>query len=357
MDPHRPDDIDEEEWELVSAHDWLRLSQTRKDELRHTMETRPRGVWSEYVSHGYVMLRKWERCGGGQVVIPLKVYGETPDESGLTEEDLFGDDESENDEPSYSPTSPDYSPESPTYGAAGSSETPSMTPPKAEPVPRGSKRKIVDDDEQMDKRQHTGTTLVEVIDSDDEQVERTTKLLPISADMFATFSNSMVEMEQKLKEKLKVVTEELKDTKCQLELADKSNNVLLANAAKKKEKRREMKAKMLEMQEELEEKTHTIDMLQHGTRVLVNASRVMSNMLCEKSAGQSAPLDDNGCSICMVKVADMVAKDCGHTICSGCVPRLLAMENGEDCPRCRQNHNGFVKIHTSGLKIESGVAE
>jgi hypothetical protein len=114
---------------------------------------------------------------------------------------------------------------------------------------------------------------------------------------------------------------------------------------------------MLEMQEELEEKTHTIDMLQHGTRVLVNASRVMTNMLCGKSNGAPAPLDDNGCAICMVRVADMVARGCGHTICSNCVPQLLAMEKGDECPRCRQQHNGFVQIHTSGLKIESSVAE
>jgi hypothetical protein len=352
-----PSDIAIEDWELLDdPNEWLDKPRTDRDSLRLIMRTTPRATWSQHVIDNYVLLRKWERCGSGQSEEPLRLYGEA-------EEDLFGSDDDERQpeprsptspsysptSPSYSPTSPsynpqasaapvyrptspDYSPESPTYGVAVQ-ETPPATPPKVEPE-RRSKRKIVDD-------------------SDDEEPAAkkpcfSVEIGPVDGHVFAAFSNAASEVLAHVRKKNKKLTKELAETKDREVGLQEANEKLEHSLQREQARVEDLMTSLREAVEELGKKKKAVD-------VLINGNCVMGDHLRGKSNGEPAPSGDNGCCICMTKFGDMVARDCGHTVCSDCVPILVGMDNGQLCPTCRQPHNGFVEFRASGYKIESAV--
>jgi len=146
-----PADIESDEWELIASTDWTHYSRDHRDHLCQVMKSTPVDCWSDYVRTKYVMLRKWERCGGGQDEEPLRVHGEAADEPD-------------------SPTSPSYSQESPLDVVVPE------TPPRL-------KRKIVDEDEHAAKRPQSST-----------------ELQPVSGFVFAAFSNAAASVETGLRD-------------------------------------------------------------------------------------------------------------------------------------------------------------
>lgn len=380
MDDRCPSDISFDAWAAVGSNDWMHYSRDHRVYLRSIMETTPKSLWSFYVHDKYVMLRKWERRGRGQDEEPLVLRPEP--EQAVDEEELFGsdeedveeqaadnlfgsdeeeresgDEESEPDQPgsptspSYSPTSPDYSldadaapayrptspnyvPTSPTYGAVVP-ETPPATPPKVEPELR-PKRK--------------GMFVLDDTDDEEEPAAKkprsSTDLQPISGAVFAAFSNAVGEVESSLRDQNKTLAKELADTKRRLSSCEDRNSTIEAALSSRLEELDELVTKNSKMQEELKEKRHAVG-------VLVNATCVMGDQLRGKSTGEPAPSGDNGCCVCMTKFGNMVARHCGHTVCSDCVPILVGFDNGHLCPTCRQPHDGFVQFRTSGYPIES----
>ena len=212
-----PVDIESDEWELIASTDWTHYSRDHRDHLCQVMKSTPVDCWSDYVRTKYVMLRKWERCGGGQDEEPLRVHGEAADEPD-------------------SPTSPSYSQESPLDVVVP--ETPPATPRKIEPQPR-LKRKIVDEDEHAAKRPHSPS-----------------ELQPVSGFVFAAFSNAAASVETGLRDQNQALSNALSFRLTEVET---------------------LNAKTTTMQQEIKKHRHDIEVLVKASCVMGDLLRGKSS--------------------------------------------------------------------------------
>ena len=325
-----PSDINWQEWELVGIDDWYHYTPEHRDYLCSIMRNTAKATWSRYVLEKYVMLRKWEQWTRSQE--PLQIP--PPSEEGSSsEEHLFGSDDEEpapdeeplsegNVSPSYSPTSP---PESPTVPE---------TPPSVEPRIQ-SRHRIVSESSDEEEEEHVLK----------KPRFLATEMHPVSAAVFAAFSNAVAEVETSLRDENKKQAKALADTKVKLSFYQHTNGILESSLSSHQHELERLHAKCSNMEHELLHKRHAVNMLVNGTGVLADQLR-------GKSSGEPAPSGDNGCPVCMTKFGDMIARNCGHTVCSECVPILVRTDNGHLCPQCRQPHGEFVLLRASGCKIE-----
>ena len=225
----------------------------------------------------------------------------------------------------YSPTSPSYSPASPVYATV--SETPPATP---------TKRKIVDDSDEIDetaveraiKRARSST------DHDDP--------FPTLPAVFTAAMSAAARVETTLRGERDQLASLLAVSNQKCKELEQCNSWLESQWKDKNAEFDDLKARYAKLDQELERKRSEVD-------VLCQSTAIYADRLREKTGVSKEPPADNGCVVCMTKFANMVSR-CGHTMCAECVSFYLATQNGHRCFLCREPHGGYAPLYLSGFK-------